>query len=218
MDMQVSCLLKAYSPVHRCYFLAFSKFTFMFSFQFSEIVTISLTLFAIIDVLGTVPAIINMKSRGIVLQPGKTGLFAGALMVTFLFLGDTILRLLGLDTQSFALAGSVVIFLLGLEMILGMHIFKSNADSGSAGSLVPIAFPLLVGAGTLTVLISMRSIYSTVNILVAVVINSIVIYVVLRSTDWIEQRVGKAGLHAITKFFGVIALALAIKIFLANMM
>lgn len=189
----------------------------MFTFQFSEIVTISLTLFAIIDVLGNVPAIINMKSRGIVLQPAKTSIFAGVLMVTFLFLGDTILRLLGLDTQSFALAGSVVIFLLGLEMILGMHFFKTNPGACDAGSLVPIAFPLLVGAGTLTVLISMRSLYSVSNILAAVLINAIIIYLVLRSTGWIEHRVGKTGLHAITKFFGVIALALAIKIFLANM-
>ncbi len=189
----------------------------MFSLQFSEILTISLTLFAIIDVLGNVPAIINMKSRGIILQPVKTSVFAGVLMVTFLFLGDSILRLLGLDTQSFALAGSVVIFLLGLEMILGMHFFKTNPDAGAAGSLVPIAFPLLVGAGTLTVLISMRSMYATSNILAAVIINAVIIYAVLRSTGWIEEKVGKTGLHAITKFFGVIALALAIKIFLANM-
>lgn len=189
----------------------------MFSLQLSEILTISLTLFAIIDVLGNVPAIINMKSRGIILQPAKTSVFAGVLMVTFLFLGDSILRLLGLDTQSFALAGSVVIFLLGLEMILGMHFFKTNPDAGDAGSLVPIAFPLLVGAGTLTVLISMRSMYATSNILAAVIINAVIIYAVLRSTGWIEQKVGKTGLHAITKFFGVIALALAIKIFLANM-
>lgn len=189
----------------------------MLSFQFQEILTISLTLFAIIDVLGMVPAIISMKNRGVVLQPAKTSMFAGILMVTFLFLGDSILKILGLDTQSFALAGSVVVFLLGLEMILGMHIFKTNPDVGEAGGLVPIAFPLLVGAGTLTVLISMRSMYSLGNILVAVLINAAIIYFVLRSTGWIENKVGKTGLHAITKFFGVIALALAIKIFLSNM-
>jgi len=188
----------------------------MSAIRLSDIITISLTLFAIIDVLGNVPVIISMKNRGIVLQPVKTTIFAGILMVSFLFLGDTILSLLGLDTQSFALAGSVVIFLLGLEMILGIHIFKSSPEGGSSASLVPIAFPLLVGAGTLTVLISMRSVYSIYNILIAVLINIIVMYFVLRSTDWIELKVGKTGLHAITKFFGVIALALAIKIFMAN--
>ncbi len=182
----------------------------------SEIITISLTLFAIIDVPGSVPAIISMKNRGIDLNPAKTTMFAGLLMITFLFLGDSILKLLGLDTQSFALAGSVVIFLLGLEMILGIHIFKASPDGAVSGSFVPVAFPLLVGAGTLTVLISMRSVYSIYNILIAVMVNIVIMYIVLRSTGWIEKRIGKTGLHAITKFFGVIALALAIKIFMSN--
>lgn len=188
----------------------------MIAISITDIITISLTLFAIIDVLGNVPVIISMKNKGIVLQPIKTTIFAGVLMVTFLFIGDTILSLLGLDTQSFALAGSVVIFLLGLEMILGIHIFKSSPEGSAAGSLVPIAFPLLVGAGTLTVLISMRSVYSIYDILIAVLINSIIMYFVLRSTTWIELKIGKTALHAITKFFGVIALALAIKIFMTN--
>lgn len=182
----------------------------------SEIVTISLTLFAIIDVPGSVPAIISMKNRGLKLNPAKTTFFAGLLMLSFLFLGDSILKLLGLDTQSFALAGSVVIFLLGLEMILGIHIFKASPDGAVSGSFVPVAFPLLVGAGTLTVLISMRSVYSIYNILIAVMVNIAVMYIVLRSTGWIEKRIGKEGLHAITKFFGVIALALSIKIFMSN--
>ncbi|MBC8047128.1 MAG: MarC family protein [Fimbriimonadaceae bacterium] len=188
----------------------------MTAIRISDIITISLTLFAIIDVLGNVPAIISMKNRGITLRPVQTTFFAGVLMIAFLFLGDSILKLLGLDTQSFALAGSVVIFLLGLEMILGIHIFKAGADGVTSGSIVPIAFPLLVGAGTLTVLISMRSVYSIYNILIAVLINIIVMYIVLRSTGWIERKMGKTGLHALTKFFGVIALALAIKIFRAN--
>lgn len=188
----------------------------MSAIKISDILTISFTLFAIIDVLGNVPAIINMKSKGIHFKPAQVTFFAGILMVTFLFLGNSILSLLGLDTQSFALAGSVVIFLLGLDMILGVHIFKANTDGTSSGSFVPIAFPLLVGAGTLTVLISMRSIYSIYNILIAVLINVIIMYVILRSTGFIERKIGKAGLNAITKFFGVIALALAIKIFRSN--
>ena len=188
----------------------------MSGIRISDIISISLTLFAIIDVLGTVPAIIALKNRGVILQPGQTTLFAGMLMISFLFLGNGILHALGLDIQSFALAGSVVIFLLGLEMILGIHIFKSGSDGSVSGAFVPVAFPLLVGAGTLTVLISMRSVYSIYNILIAVVVNSIIIYIVLRSTEWIEKKIGKSGLLAITKFFGVIAMALAIKIFLAN--
>lgn len=188
----------------------------MTSIRISDIITISLTLFAIIDVLGNVPAIISMKSRGTVLQPMQTTLFAGALMVLFLFLGNSILQLLGIDVQSFAIAGSVVIFLLGLEMILGIHIFKAAADGGSSGSLIPIGFPLLVGAGTLTVIISLRSLYSVYNILIAVLLNIIVMYIVLRSTTVIERKISKPGLHAITKFFGVISLALAIQIFRNN--
>ena len=184
--------------------------------QLKDIITISITLFAIIDVVGNVPVIISMKNRGVILQPVQASLFAGALMVAFLFLGDSILQVFGLDTRSFALAGSVVIFLLGLEMILGVHIFKPGDDGTGSGSLVPIAFPLLVGAGTLTMLMSLRTLYSIYSILIAVLINIIIMYIVLRSTGWIEKRISKTGLHAITKFFGVIALALAIKIFLAN--
>ncbi|MBC8173385.1 MAG: MarC family protein [Chitinophagales bacterium] len=188
----------------------------MAAIRLSDILSISLTLFAIIDVLGNIPVIISMKSRMESFKPGHTTIFAGLLMITFLFIGEGILTVLGIDVQSFALAGSVVIFLLGLEMILGMHIFKPATDGSSAGSLVPIGFPLLVGAGTLTVLISMRSVYSIYNILIAVVINIILMYVILRSTGWIEKKIGKTGLQAITKFFGVIALALAIKIFRTN--
>lgn len=188
----------------------------MSAIRISDIITISLTLFAIIDVLGNVPAIISMKNRGTTLQPMQTSIFAGGLMIIFLFLGNSILQLLGIDVQSFALAGSVVIFLLGLEMILGIHIFKGAADGAASGSLIPIGFPLLVGAGTLTVIISMRSMYSVYNILIAVFINVIIMYFVLRSTGYIERKISKPGLHAITKFFGVISLALAIQIFRTN--
>lgn len=188
----------------------------MNTIKLSEIISISFTLFAIIDVPGNIPAIISIKKRSNGISPAQTSIFAGALMIIFLFLGNTILTLLGLDVQSFALAGSVVIFLLGLEMILGIHIFKMQADGVTTGSLVPVGFPLLIGAGTLTVIISMRSMYSVYNILIAVLINILIMYFVLRSTNYIERKVGETGLHAITKFFGVVSLALAIKIFRAN--
>lgn len=188
----------------------------MASLQIRDILTISVTLFAIIDVIGNIPVIINLKSRMVDFRPGQTTLFAGALMVLFLFAGQTILSVLGIDVSSFAIAGAIVIFLLSLEMILGIHIFKIDPQNSRTGSLIPIGFPLLVGAGTLTILISLRSLYSIYNILAAVAINLVLIYVVLRSTTWIEQRIGKSGLVAIEKFFGIIALALAIKIIRTN--
>lgn len=188
----------------------------MAAFKLQDIVTVSVTLFAIIDVIGNVPVIINMKSRMNNFKPLQTTVFSGILMGLFLFAGDSILKILGIDIGSFAIAGAIVIFLLAMEMILGVHIFKINPQNSKAGSLVPIGFPLLVGAGTLTILISLRSLYSIYDILIAVLINLFLIYVVLRSTNWIEKKLGKTGLVAIEKFFGIIALALAIKIIRTN--
>ena len=181
-----------------------------------DIITISVTLFVIIDVLGNVPVIIKLKSGMADFKPGEITLFAGALMVSFLFAGESILKALGLDINSFAIAGAIVIFLIALEMILGVKNFKVDPDNTKSGNMVPIGFPLLAGAGTLTILISLRSIYSIMNILIAVGINLILIYVVLRSTGWIERKLSKSGLTAIEKFFGIITLALAIKIIRTN--
>ena len=184
--------------------------------SFEDIVTISVTLFVIIDVLGNVPVIIKLKAGMADFKPGEISLFAGALMISFLFAGESILKALGLDINSFAIAGAIVIFLIALEMILGVKIFKVDPDNTKSGNMVPIGFPLLAGAGTLTILISLRSIYSIMNILIAVGINLILIYVVLRSTGWIERKLSKSGLTAIEKFFGIITLALAIKIIRTN--
>jgi len=181
-----------------------------------DIITISVTLFVIIDVLGNVPVIIKLKAGMTNFKPGEITLFAGALMISFLFAGETILKALGLDINSFAIAGAIVIFLIALEMILGVKIFKVDPDNTKSGNMVPIGFSLLAGAGTLTILISLRSIYSIMNILIAVGINLILIYVVLRSTGWIERKLSKSGLTAIEKFFGIITLALAIKIIRTN--
>ncbi|MBK7038378.1 MAG: MarC family protein [Chitinophagales bacterium] len=184
--------------------------------SFEDIITISVTLFVIIDVLGNVPVIIKLKASMPNFKPGEITLFAGALMIAFLFAGESILKALGLDINSFAIAGAIVIFLIALEMILGVKIFKVDPDNTKSGNMVPIGFPLLAGAGTLTILISLRSIYSIMNILIAVGINLILIYVVLRSTGWIERKLSKSGLTAIEKFFGIITLALAIKIIRTN--
>lgn len=188
----------------------------MSAIRLQDIVTISVTLFAIIDVVGNVPVIINMKNRMSEFKPVRTTIFSGALMIVFLFAGEAILSLLGIDLGSFAIAGAIVIFLIAMEMILGVKIFKIDDKNSRSGSLVPIGFPLLVGAGTLTILISLRSLYSIYNILIAVGINLILIYIVLRSTSWIERKIGKSGLVAIEKFFGIITLAIAIKIIRTN--
>ena len=134
-------------------------------------------------------------------------------MVFFLFVGETFLHLVGIDVKSFALAGSIVIFILAMEMILGINLFRTNPDEGHSGNFVPLAFPLIAGSGTLTTIISLRSVYNVWEILIGIVINVLIVYLVLRSMGWIERRLGKTGLAAIKKFFGVVLLAIAIKIF-----
>lgn len=177
------------------------------------ILSVTLTLFAVIDIVGGLPVIIGLRQSLKHFNPLLATIAAGVLMIFFLFTGDTFLHLLGVDTRSFALAGSVVIFILAMEMILGVNIFKSNPEDSHAGNFVPLAFPLIAGAGTLTTIISLRSVYSTWEILIGILINVVIVYVVLRSMGWIEDKLGKTGLAAIKKFFGVILLAIAIKIF-----
>ncbi|GGF25737.1 MarC family protein [Hymenobacter cavernae] len=185
----------------------------MFSLQ--EIFSVTLTLFAIIDILGSVPIIIQIRQREGKIHSEKATLVAGLLMVTFLFLGQSILSLFGVDFQSFALAGAIIIFLIGMEMILGIELFKSDI-AASSGSIVPLAFPLIVGAGTMTTLISLRAAYSLPNVLVGIVLNLLFVYIVLKSSAWIEQKLGKAGEDILRRVFGVILLAIAIKLFKQN--
>jgi multiple antibiotic resistance protein len=185
----------------------------MFSIQ--EISTISLTLFAIIDILGALPIIINVKQKTSHLDAGWATIAAGFLMFLFLFLGEKLLGLFGIDVASFAVAGSIVIFIIALEMILGIPIFRSDPND-KAGSIVPIAFPIIAGSGTLTTLISLKAVYQVQNILIGVVINLILVYIVLRSTNKIEQLLGKAGLSLLRKFFGIVLLAIAVKLFKSN--
>lgn len=181
-----------------------------------EVLTVSFTLFAVIDVLGSIPILISLKDKmGGVIRSAQATFASGALMVLFLFLGKEFLRLLGLDVKSFAVAGSIVIFILGLEMVLGLEFFKPDQNPKS-GSVVPIAFPLIAGSGTLTTIMSLKANYEDVNILIGILINCIVIYMVLKSLKWIERALGPNGLAVIRKFFGVILLAIAVKIFGSN--
>ncbi len=185
------------------------------AWKFDDLLTITFTLFAIIDVIGSIPLLISLKEKLGGIDARKATLLSGALMVLFLFIGEKFLGVLGLDIKSFAVAGSIVIFILGLEMVLGVEFFKSDADSKS-GTLVPIAFPLIAGSGTLTTIISLGANYERSLILVAILINLIIVYAVLRSLNYIAQLLGPAGLLAVRKFFGVVLLAIAVKIFISN--
>ena len=184
-------------------------------FSIADILTITFTLFAVIDVIGSLPVIISLKARNVEFHPGISTIFAGFLMILFLFVGQQLLKLMGVDVQSFAVAGSIVIFILGIELVLGINLFRTDPDLGSSGSIVPLGFPLLAGSGTLTTIMSLHSVYTVPNILVGIALNLIVIYLVLLSIDWLERNIGKSTLGAMKKFFGVILLAIAVKIFVA---
>lgn len=179
-----------------------------------EILAAFMVLFAIIDILGSIPIILDIKSKTGVLFPVKTTMVAFIIMLLFLFIGEPLLGVFGVDISSFAIAGSIIILLMGLEMVLGIQLFKH--DSGESGAIVPIAFPLIAGAGSITSLLSLRAEYQTINILVALSLNMIIVYLVLRLTTFFERILGPNGLHILRKFFGIILLAIAIKLFLSN--
>lgn len=185
------------------------------SLDFKAMLTVSFTLFAIIDIIGSIPILISVKNKAGGIRVFRVTFIAGSLMILFLFLGDPILNVLGLDVKSFAVAGSIVIFILGLEMVLGIEFFKSDGDA-KASTVVPLAFPLIAGSGTLTTIMSLKANYELKIILIAIVLNLIVIYIVLKSLNPISKLLGQNGLIAVRKFFGVILLAISIKIFAAN--
>lgn len=185
------------------------------SFNIDELITVSFTLFAVIDIVGSIPLLISIKTKTGIIQELKATLISGGLMILFLYAGKPFLKMLGVDIRSFAVGGSVVLFLLGLEMVLGHEIFKSEKDAPS-GTIVPIAFPLIAGSGTLTTIMSLKANFDEMVILAAILINLIVIYIVLKSLKFVERALGKAGLLAVRKFFGVILLAIAVKIFGSN--
>jgi multiple antibiotic resistance protein len=183
--------------------------------SFKEILSVSLILFSVIDILGSIPVIIDLKKKTGHIESEKATLAAGIIMVVFLLLGDSILHLFGLDAASFAIAGALVIFFLGLEMVLGIHFFRGEQASQS-GSIVPLAFPLIAGAGTMTTILSLRAEYNQWNILIGIALNLVFIYLVLKASSWIEKKLGKAGADVLRKIFGVILLAIAVKLFKTN--
>lgn len=180
-----------------------------------NILSITLILFSVIDILGNIPVIIDLKKKGVVVDSMQAALVSMGLMIAFLFGGEAILKLFGLDVQSFAVAGAIILFFLGLEMILGVRFFRESSGSAT-GSIVPIAFPLIAGAGTMTTLISLKSKYDNLEILVSIFINIIVVFAVLHFSDYIKEKLGEAGTAVLRKVFGIILLAIAIKLFKEN--
>ncbi|MBK9224001.1 MAG: MarC family protein [Flavobacterium sp.] len=184
------------------------------NFDFREILTVGMVLFAVIDIVGTVPIIVDLRRKHGHIESEKASLVAGIIMIVFLFIGEEFLNIIGIDVHSFAVAGSFVLFFLALEMILGIRIYRD--EEASSASIVPIAFPLIAGAGTMTTLLSLRSQYHAENIVIAIILNVILVYAVLKSSSKIEKMLGKTGLGVVRKAFGVVLLAIAVKLFAAN--
>ena len=184
-------------------------------FNYNDALSAFLILFAVIDILGNIPIIVSLRKKVGHVQSEKATIVAGAIMIVFLFVGERILNLLGVNVQSFAIAGSLVIFFLALEMILGITLYKE--ETPNTASVVPIAFPLIAGAGTMTSLVSIRAEFATINILIAIVANMIVVYAVLKNTERLERILGIGGLSILRKVFGIILLAIAVKLFFTNL-
>lgn len=182
--------------------------------DFKEIITATLVLFAVIDIIGSIPVIIDLRQKVGHIQSEKASIVAAIIMISFLFVGKEILNLIGIDVNSFAVAGAFIILFLAFEMILGIELFKD--DSPETASVVPLAFPLIAGAGTMTTILSLKAEYQTVNIIIAIIINMIFVYAVLKSSRKIEKFFGKGGIAIIRKVFGIILLAIAVKLFAAN--
>ncbi|GGW99057.1 MarC family protein [Salegentibacter mishustinae] len=179
-----------------------------------QIFTAGMILFAVIDIIGNIPIIIDLRKKVGHIQSEKASVVAGIIMIVFLFVGKEILNLIGIDVNSFAVAGAFILFFLALEMILGITLYKD--DEPETASIVPLAFPLIAGAGTLTTLVSLQAEYEAINIIVAILINIIFVYMVLKSSNKIEKVLGSQGISVIRKVFGVILLAIAVKLFATN--
>ncbi|PQJ31788.1 hypothetical protein BST92_07555 [Nonlabens arenilitoris] len=187
---------------------------FFAAFNLKEFFTATMILFAVIDIIGSVPIIIDLRRKVGHVQSEKASVVAGILMIVFLFVGERMLNLIGIDVNSFAVAGAFIIFFIALEMILGVQLYKDEAPETAA--IIPIAFPLIAGAGTLTSVLSLRSEYSVINIIAAIIVNIIFVYIVLKNSGYIEKLIGKQGINVVRKIFGVILLAIAVKLFTTN--
>ena len=185
------------------------------TFSFQELVSAFIVLFAVIDIIGAIPIILDLKQRGRNVNANKATGISFALLIGFFYAGDMLLKLFQVDIASFAIAGSFVLFLMALEMILDIEIFKNQGPIKEA-TLVPLVFPLLAGAGSFTTLLSLRAEYAPLNIVIALVLNMVWVYIVLKLTDKVEHLLGKGGIYLLRKFFGIILLAIAARLFTAN--
>ena len=186
--------------------------------NFKEIASVTLILFSIIDILGSIPIIIDLRKKSGKIDSGKATLVAGSIMIAFLFVGKAILNLFSIDVESFSVAGAIIILILGMEMILDRSFFKQDQDTSDASSIVPLAFPLIAGAGTLTTILSLKAVYGHYNILIGIVVNLIFVYVVLKSSVWLEKKLGQGGFNILRKVFGIILLSLAVKLLKENLL
>lgn len=186
--------------------------------SFKEIASVTIILFSIIDILGSIPIIIDLRKKNGKIESGKATLVAGAIMIIFLYVGKVILNLFGIDVESFAVAGAIIILILGMEMVLDRSFFKQDLDTSGAASIVPLAFPLIAGAGTLTTILSLKAVYGQTNILIGIVVNLVFIYIVLKSSVWLEKKLGQGGFNILRKIFGIILLSLAVKLFKENLL
>ena len=193
---------------HFKHFYHFQKLKVM---NFTAVFSISLILFSVIDIIGSLPIIIDMKKAGVEIRPSVATVTAGGIMMAFLFFGAAVLGLFGVEVSSFALAGSLILFFIGLEMILGMRFFRDHHEEGGSGSIVPIAFPLLAGAGTITTIISLKAEFDNFSIAAGIVLNLFFIYLILRSSGWLSRKITPQVSATLRKVFGVILLAIAIQ-------
>ena len=184
--------------------------------DFKEILTAFMVLFAVIDVVGNIPIIIDLRKKAGHIQSEKASVIAGIIMILFLFLGDSILKLVGIDVHSFAVAGAFILFFIALEMILGITLYKQEEGTNMNASVFPLAFPLIAGPGSLTTLLSLKSEFHTENIIIAVIVNVVVIFIVLKTSSRIERIIGQNGINIVRKVFGVVLLAIAVKLFTSN--
>lgn len=184
--------------------------------DWKEILSVTLILFSIIDIVGSIPIIIALRKREGKIHSLKATLISAAIMIVFLYLGNSILQLFGIDIGSFAMAGAIVLFFIAFEMILGITLFKEDPDSKGAGSIVPLAFPLIAGAGTLTTILSLRAVYHPNSILIGIVLNMLIVFGVLKSSNWLEAKIGPSGFAILRRVFGIILLAIAVKIVKEN--
>jgi multiple antibiotic resistance protein len=186
--------------------------------KISEIITITFTLFAVIDILGSVPIFLGLKKKMGSINSVQATSVSGGLMLLFFFAGGEMLKFMGLDVASFAIAGSIIMFFLGMEMILGIEFFKGDSSGGKSGNVVPIAFPIIAGSGTLTTIMSLKASYHSYNILIGILINLLIVFICLRSLTYLERLLGPSGIMVTRKFFGVILIAIAVKIFKQNIL